>query len=67
MSEQPKWDVATCERLGGASLPEWVREMREHFLRTGTYRVEDVRRVLGDPASQVKVSSEPEPATRRTA
>jgi len=33
----------------GGDEPEWVQNMREHYLRTGFYRTEDVRRILGDP------------------
>jgi hypothetical protein len=31
------------------SEPDWVIKMREHYVRTGFYRAEDVTRVLGDP------------------
>lgn len=36
-------------------LPEWVREMREHFQLHGWYRAQDLRRVLGDPLERVEV------------
>jgi hypothetical protein len=29
--------------------PDWVREIREHYLRTGAYRPEDLFRLLGEP------------------
>jgi len=38
----------------------WVTDMRAHYRRTGTYRTEDVRRVLGGPLEQV---SGEEPST----
>jgi hypothetical protein len=36
----------------------WVTDMRAYYLRTGTFRTEDVQRVLGGPLEQV---SGPEP------
>jgi hypothetical protein len=44
------------ERLARLPEPEWVREMKEHYAKTGTYRAEDVRRVLGDPRRGVEMS-----------
>lgn len=38
--------------------PDWVREMIEHHRRTGTYRPEDLERLLGDPNKRVEVRSE---------
>jgi hypothetical protein len=35
--------------------PDWVRQMIEHHRRTGTYRSEDVRRLLGDPTQGIGV------------
>jgi hypothetical protein len=37
--------------------PEWLRRMREDYQRTGRYRVEDVRRLLGDQTQGVTSSS----------
>ena len=34
---------------------EWVLEMIEHRRRTGAYRPEDLRRLLGDPNKSVEV------------
>lgn len=28
---------------------DWVRKMIDHYQRTGSYRPEDLRRLLGDP------------------
>jgi hypothetical protein len=42
------------ELARNAIPPQWVIEMHEHFAATGTYRPEDVQRVLGstiEPAS----------------
>jgi hypothetical protein len=38
---------------GKSNEPEWVRQMHAHFARTGQYRPEDVRRILGDQRTQV--------------
>ena len=37
---------------------EWVLEMIEYRRRTGTYRPEDLRRLLGDPNKSVEVGPE---------
>jgi hypothetical protein len=36
---------------------EWVRDMQEHFSKTGSYRAEDLQRVLGDPRKGVGAES----------
>lgn len=38
-------------------VPEWIRKMREHYMRTGTYRPEDLRRLLGDPTKGVEIGA----------
>jgi hypothetical protein len=38
-----------------SATPEWVARMQEHYGRTGSYRVADVRRVLGDPSRRVEI------------
>lgn len=43
------------EKLRQASPPDWVRKMIEHYHRHGTFRPEDLRRVLGDPTKGVEV------------
>jgi hypothetical protein len=42
-----------------AQPPEWVRRMIEHYRQTGTYRPEDLRRLLGDPTRGVEVGPNP--------
>ena len=37
---------------------DWVREMREHRARTGGYRPQDLRRLLGDPNKRVEMGPE---------
>jgi len=37
------------EKFLNAPEPAWVREMKEHYSRTGYYRPRDLQRVLGDP------------------
>ena len=48
---QKQWQ----DLLAQAQPPEWVRRMIEHYQRTGTYRPEDLRRLLGDPTKGVEV------------
>jgi hypothetical protein len=36
---------------------DWVADMREHFVKTGTYRQSDLERVLGKPWDTVKVDA----------
>ena len=62
-------DVTARGSLGPEPAPQWVEEMQEHFHRTGAYRPEDLKRVLGDPADRVEMGPEPEQAacsTRRS-
>ncbi len=33
----------------GHTEPDWIKSMREHYVRTGFYRAQDVQRLLGDP------------------
>jgi hypothetical protein len=34
----------------------WIRSMIDHYQQTGTYRQEDLRRLLGDPTQVVEVT-----------
>lgn len=34
---------------------DWVRDMIDHYHRTGSYRPQDLRRLLGDPNQAVEV------------
>lgn len=43
------------ERLRQLPPADWVRDMIEHYRRTGAYRPEDLRRLLGDPNRAVQV------------
>jgi hypothetical protein len=45
----------TRERLSKLPEPPWVREMKANYAETGTYRPEDLRRVLGDPTRGVEM------------
>ena len=47
------------DKIEKAPPAEWIREMREHFNRTGTYRTKDIRRVMGDQTESVKFDSDP--------
>lgn len=44
---------------------EWVTQMHDHFGKTGTYRGEDLQRVLGDPRKSVGVPASNELASAR--
>ena len=46
------------EMLHRAVPPEWVLEMHEHYAETGSFRIEDILRVLGDPKEGVDMMSE---------
>lgn len=43
------------EALSKSTPAEWVVRMNEHFSRTGGYRTQDVRRVLGDQSRRVEI------------
>jgi hypothetical protein len=43
------------EMLRDSPPAEWVRDMVEHYWRTGTFRPQDLRRLLGDPTKGVEV------------
>ena len=46
----PKQIEKTLQNLPEAS---WIRDMRAHYAKTGTYRARDLRRLLGDPRKRV--------------
>lgn len=43
------WDIPPAD---------WVLEMQDHYRRTGWYRPEDLRRLLGDPTRYAGWSTE---------
>jgi len=45
-------------RIESEEGAEWVREMHSHYSMTGSYRVEDVQRVLGDPRTVVNLPTD---------
>jgi hypothetical protein len=45
------------ERLRQLPPAKWVRDMTEHYHRTGSFRPQDLRRLLGDPNRAVEVGS----------
>lgn len=47
------------DKLTSVPQAEWVRKMKEHYARTGGYRPEDLRRLLGDPRLTVLATSQP--------
>jgi hypothetical protein len=56
--EKTEVDLAIQKLHESTLQPEWMREMGAHYRRTGTFRPEDLRRVLGDPTKGVMISSE---------
>jgi hypothetical protein len=46
-------------RLRNAPPPEWLQQMQRDYLRTGTVRPEDLRRLLGDPLRCVESGPKP--------
>jgi hypothetical protein len=57
MSDVRPTDLQRVFQLRSQQIPpaEWVRDMIDHYRRTGTYRPEDLRRLLGDPNRAVEV------------
>lgn len=41
------------EVIQSAPRPDWVQGMVEHYRRTGSYRSQDLHRLLGDPTKSV--------------
>lgn len=58
---------SAIEWMEKAPPATWVREMRDHYRRTGTYRASDIRRVMGDQTEGVKVESDPSRVTHALA
>lgn len=54
-----RWYTRDEPAAGRQEQPAWLREMHEHFQRTGCYRVEDVQRVLGDQRVSVGAPNDP--------
>jgi hypothetical protein len=54
---QDDLERAIQARLREMPAAEWVREMIDHYRRTGSYRPKDLRRLLGDPNRGVDVGS----------
>jgi len=48
MSEQNGTALRRLAERGELQPPAWIAEMRKHYLEHGTYRIEDVARLLGD-------------------
>lgn len=46
------------ERMQQASPPEWVLQMLDHYRKTGAYRAQDLKRLLGDPNERVEFGSQ---------
>jgi len=46
------------ELLCNTAPPEWLLDMHDHYAETGSFRTEDILRVLGDPKKGVEMASE---------
>jgi hypothetical protein len=46
---------ALVEALRTVPPADWLIAMHEHYRKTGTFRPEDLRRLLGDPTRRVEV------------
>lgn len=57
MSDVQNTDLQREFQLRSQQIPPagWVQDMVDHYRRTGTYRPEDLRRLLGDPNKAVEV------------
>ena len=44
--------------LQNASPPTWLLDMYDHYAKVGSFRTEDILRVLGDPRKGVDMASE---------
>lgn len=44
--------------LSQTEPPEWVREMRAHYQRTGYYRAQDLDRAFGRQTRRVEVNAD---------
>ncbi len=40
-----------------SGLPQWLVDMHDHYAETGTYRPEDLERVLGDQTKGVSMGA----------
>jgi len=53
-------DKKSQDRRYEKTQEEWVSSVTDHFQRTGTFRAEDIIRVLGNPLEGVEVKAVPE-------
>ena len=52
-----KRDLQRQDWAHSIKIPDWIRKMKEDYIRTGTYRPEDLRRLLGDPTKGVEMGA----------
>ena len=57
MSNMPNYELERDIQAKFQQIPpaDWVLDMIDHYHRTGSYRPEDLRRLLGDPNKAVEV------------
>lgn len=53
MRRQQKVEANAGGTVMQSQTPKWVKDMHAHYNETGSYRAEDVQRVLGDPRKSV--------------
>ena len=58
MPENPDIERAVKDLAGCWPPPDWLREMIDHYLQTGTFKPDALRRLLGDPSKGVVISSD---------
>lgn len=52
------------QKVAQMGLAPWIKDAKEHYQKTGTYRSSDLRRILGDPARGVAGCMHPSDAKR---
>ena len=58
---KPEIDQALRDLLENTPPPSWLVDMLEHYRRTGTFRPEDLKRLLGDPSKGVEIGPDTSP------
>jgi hypothetical protein len=55
MSDEAKREQVERKSLESSGQQDWHKDMVAHYQRTGSFRPEDLRRVLGDPSKGVQI------------
>lgn len=59
MTDPKKLEAASEARLCAADPPDWIARMHDDYVRTGTVRVQDAKRLSGDSTSSPPLSVAP--------